>query len=77
MADPLSLLLGVEIGGTKLQLGLGRGDGQLLALERRTVDPSGGAEGLRAQIAQAFAALLDRAEVGRDRIAAAGPEKRR
>ena len=28
MADPL--LLGIEIGGTKLQLGLGRGDGALV-----------------------------------------------
>jgi glucokinase len=72
MADPPALLLGVEIGGTKLQLGLGRGDGRLLALERRTVDPSGGAEGLRAQVAQAFVALLDRAGARRDAIAAAG-----
>ena len=55
MADPL--LLGVEIGGTKLQLGLGRGDGEILRLERRSIRPEGGAEGILAQIEEAYAAL--------------------
>ena len=32
------LFLGIEIGGTKLQLGLGRGDGALLDLERLRAD---------------------------------------
>jgi predicted NBD/HSP70 family sugar kinase len=31
------VFLGIEIGGTKLQLGVGRGDGELLALERHAV----------------------------------------
>ena len=36
-------LLGIEIGGTKLQLGLGRRDAGLCVLERRSVEPSDGA----------------------------------
>jgi glucokinase len=44
------MILGIEIGGTKLQLGVGPGDGTLVALERRNVDISRGAEGIREQI---------------------------
>ena len=36
-------LLGIEVGGTKLQLGIGRADGSLAALERLDVDPARGA----------------------------------
>jgi glucokinase len=42
--------IGIEIGGTKLQVGIGRSDAQLLSLVRRTVNPAGGAEGIREQI---------------------------
>ena len=55
-------LLGVEIGGTKLQLGLGRVPGVIEALRRETIVPANGAEGIRAQISDAFPALL--AEAG-------------
>lgn len=61
MAIPL--LLGIEIGGTKLQLGLGHGDGRVVALERRTVVPAAGAEGIRAQIAEALGPLLAGVEI--------------
>lgn len=45
------MYLGIEIGGTKLQLGVGRGDGsEFVAFERRTVDIARGAEGIREQI---------------------------
>lgn len=54
---PGALRLGIEIGGTKLQLGLGAGDGEIVALERRRIDPSAGAEGIRAQIVEAHDAL--------------------
>jgi glucokinase len=47
------MFLGIEIGGTKLQLGVGRGDGVLVALERRTVDIARGAAGIREQIVAA------------------------
>ena len=43
----MSLAVGVEIGGTKLQAGVGLRDGKLLALVRRTVDPSQGGAGIR------------------------------
>lgn len=45
------MFLGIEIGGTKLQLGVGHGDGsEFVAFERRTVDVARGAEGIREQI---------------------------
>jgi len=50
--------LGIEIGGTKLQLGIGPGDGTLKALWRGTVNPAAGADGIRAQIQQALPELL-------------------
>ena len=55
------MYLGIEIGGTKLQLGVGRGDGPpLLELARLDVDRSAGAEGIRRQIAQAAKPLIER-----------------
>jgi glucokinase len=56
MTEPL--FLGIEIGGTKLQLGLGRGDGRLLALDRRLVDPARGAEGILREIVDRFGPLV-------------------
>src|SRR5262245_49475325 len=50
--------LGIEIGGTKLQLGIGPGDGTLTGLWRGTVDVAAGPEGIRRQIAAAFSELL-------------------
>ena len=55
MADPW--LLGIEIGGTKLQLGIGRGRGDIVALKRLDVDPARGASGIREQIVAGFPAL--------------------
>ncbi len=67
-----SWLLGIEIGGTKLQLGVGRGQGTLVALERLRVDPSQAAAGIRAQIQAAFPVLLQKANLTRDQIEAVG-----
>ena len=53
------MFLGIEIGGTKLQLGLGHGDGTLLALWRGAVDPAAGGEGIRRQIFAGFRCALD------------------
>ena len=47
------MYLGIEIGGTKLQLGVGADDGTLAALWRETVDIAAGPEGIRRQIARA------------------------
>jgi glucokinase len=44
------MYLGIEIGGTKLQLGLGPGDGTLAAIRRLPVDLAGGAPWIRKQI---------------------------
>jgi glucokinase len=54
------MLVGIEIGGTKLQLGVGRGDGTLVALERFDVRPKGGASAILEQIAGAGRALIAR-----------------
>jgi hypothetical protein len=49
------MFLGIEIGGTKLQLGVGAGDGVLAGLWRGGVDVAAGPEGIRRQIAADFA----------------------
>jgi glucokinase len=66
------MYLGIEIGGTKLQLGLGPGDGTLLALWRGAVVPADGADGIRRQISQAIPELLANANRGRDELRGVG-----
>jgi glucokinase len=66
------VLLGIEIGGTKLQLALGLGDGTLLGLERRTVDPARGADGILAQLPEALARLQGGLGSPARKVAAAG-----
>ncbi len=66
------LLLGIEIGGTKLQLGLGRGDGRVEDLERRLIRPEEGAAGILAQIEDAYRSLLARRPTPGERPGAAG-----
>ena len=53
----MSLAVGIEIGGTKLQVGVGSEDGRLRALVRRKVDPARGGEGIR----EALPSLVDQA----------------
>lgn len=64
--------LGIEIGGTKLQIGIGQGQGKLLALDRLRVDPSLGAAGILEQIKDAVPRLLAKANLDRQQIQAAG-----
>ena len=53
------MFLGIEIGGTKLQLGVGDAEsGQLAVLRRADVQPAEGAEGIRRQIEQIAATLI-------------------
>jgi glucokinase len=66
------LYLGIEIGGSKLQLGLGPGDGTLRALLRRTVEVAAGAEGIRRQIVQLVPELLDSAGMRMEDLHAVG-----
>jgi glucokinase len=66
------MFLGIEIGGTKLQLGLGEGDGRIAALWRGTVDPAAGGEGIRKQIEAAVPELLAKAGLDRGQLRGAG-----
>lgn len=55
------MFLGIEIGGTKLQLGVGQGEGPpLVALERRRIDPAQGPAGILDQIIDAASPLIKR-----------------
>src|SRR5437016_1352728 len=66
------MYLGIEIGGTKLQLGLGHGDGKLLALWRGAVDAAAGGEGIRHQITTAIPELLANANAERSTLRGVG-----
>lgn len=66
------MFLGIEIGGTKLQLGLGAGDGHIVKLWRGTVDPAQGGEGIRRQILAAFPELLASAGVSKSDLKGIG-----
>jgi glucokinase len=70
------MFLGIEIGGTKLQLGLGPGDGHLHGVWRGAVDPAAGGEGIRRQIVAAVPELLagvDRLDVHGVGVGFGGP----
>jgi glucokinase len=71
MTSP-ALYLGLEIGGTKLQLGVGAGDGKLLDMWRHSVDVKSGAAGIRSRILQAVPELLQRSRLDRERIRGMG-----
>jgi glucokinase len=66
------MFLGIEIGGTKLQLGLGEGDGKIVALWRGTVNPAEGSEGIRKQIVAAVPELLAKAKLDRGHLRGIG-----
>lgn len=53
------MFLGIEIGGTKLQIGLGAGDGVMARLWRGPVDVAAGGDGIRRQIAAAVPELIE------------------
>jgi glucokinase len=54
-----AVFLGIEIGGTKLQLGVGPDDGKLRGLCRGSVDVAAGPAGIRKQIIAAVPQLLE------------------
>lgn len=53
-------LLAVEIGGTKLQVVLGTPEGTIVDVERGSVDPARGAQGILEWLASATAAVIGR-----------------
>ncbi len=66
--------LGIEIGGTKLQLGIGAGDGSdFVAFERRDIDIANGAAGILTQIEEAGRKLIAAHPVERIGIGFGGP----
>jgi glucokinase len=68
------MYLGIEIGGTKLQLGVGNGDGSpLVELLSFQVDPAGGAQGIRQVIEQTAPELIQRHGVKRIGVGFGGP----
>jgi glucokinase len=68
------MFLAIEIGGTKLQLAVGSGDGRpLAALKRIDVDPRNGAEGIRRQIEQSVRPLVEQHAVRGIGIGFGGP----
>lgn len=73
---PLStkMFLGIEIGGTKIQLGVGPGDGSApAAFERLEVKRRGGGEAIRRQVAIAGRALIEQHPVAAVGVGFGGP----
>ena len=68
------MFLGIEIGGTKLQLGVGHGDGSdFVAFERRDVDIPKGGEGIRNQIREVGRELIAKFPIERAAYGFGGP----
>jgi glucokinase len=68
------MFLGIEIGGTKLQLGVSDGQRpQFAAIERRTIDPARGAPGILDQIESVGLALAQKHPIQRVGIGFGGP----
>jgi glucokinase len=68
----VSYYLGIEIGGTKLQIGVGADDGVLAGLWRGAVDAAAGPDGIRRQITQAVPELLAKANIDRSHLKGVG-----
>jgi glucokinase len=66
------MFIGIEIGGTKLQLGLGAGDGVMAQQWRGPVDIVAGGAGIRRQIAAAIPELLAKAGVAPSQVRGVG-----
>lgn len=66
------MYLGIEIGGTKLQIGIGPADGTLAGLWRGRVDVAAGPEGIRRQISAAVPELVSRSGLDRAQVRGVG-----
>ncbi|MFN0019281.1 MAG: ROK family protein [Pirellulaceae bacterium] len=68
------MFLGIEIGGTKLQLGVGKGDGaEFAAFARHDIDIARGAPGILEQIEKSATALAQKHKIERVGIGFGGP----
>ena len=71
--DPNAFTIGIEIGGTKIQAGIGRADGTLLQPPvRRRVIRAEGAEGIRRALAEMTEQALESAGLGLADVARVG-----
>jgi glucokinase len=66
-------LLGIEIGGTKLQLVRGDGTGRILQQRKLAVNPAAGAPGIREQISRVIPELLRGNSIGAVGVGFGGP----
>ncbi len=66
------LYLGVETGGTKLQVGLGTASGELLAVGRGRARAEDGAAAIRGQVLELIKDVLARAHVSKGELKSAG-----
>jgi glucokinase len=73
---PATACLGIEIGGTKLQIVCGNGDGQIRTRHRFTVDRTLGGPGIRAQIEQCLADLRNQLQLSAIGVGFGGPVDR-
>src|SRR5690606_24127364 len=68
------MFLGIEIGGTKIQVGVGAGDGgRFVGLEREETDPAAGAAGILEQIERMAARLMQRHSIRAVGVGFGGP----
>jgi glucokinase len=72
LTEKYAMFIGIEIGGTKLQVGLGANDGTLLGLWRDTVNVARGGEGIREQLTRAVPELLATAGLPKSAIDGVG-----
>jgi glucokinase len=69
----MSSFIGIEIGGTKLQLVLGTEAGKIVQRRKLEVEPAGGAEGIRGQIRQTLPELMRLGQVQAIGVGFGGP----
>ncbi len=66
------MYLGVEVGGTKLQMGIGDGAGRIVALWRGAVEPRRGSAGIQEQLRAALPVLTQQAGISVAKLRGAG-----
>jgi glucokinase len=73
----LKTFLGIEIGGSKLQLLVGDASAKIIERCRLSVDPQRGAEGIRGQITDNLPGLLKKFDIAAIAVGFGGPVDRR
>ncbi|HJN88712.1 MAG TPA: ROK family protein [Verrucomicrobiota bacterium] len=71
-----SVFVGIEIGGTKIQVVTGDANASIIARQRFTADPARGAEGIREQIADAMIKITEHQQITAVGVGFGGPFNR-